>query len=128
MAATPENPRKAPFLAPAQQSADTSPMENRRENARASLHDEFCNKYIEGVPHLVRLVDLSAGGALVRRLLEPDSRDEAFPLELRLDGVTLWAWTKRVRRIGEHEALRFVSCDPIDRARLRSLLRTRAVA
>lgn len=83
----------------------------------------FANKYIDGTPHAVELLDASASGLLVRRILEPDTQATAFALELSLGGKVLWAWTRRVWCHGSREALRIVSADALDRARLRKLLR-----
>ena len=95
---------------------------------RARFRGAFANKYIEGIPHLVELVDVSASGLQVRRILEPESASMTYPLELSIGGVTLWAWTRRVWRRGNREALRMVSTDTVDRARLRKFLRAAMAA
>ena len=104
----------------------------RREDGRlvsARLAERvFANKYIEGIPHVVELLDISDGGVLLRRILEPSSPVETYPLELCIDNVTLWAWTRRVWRRGNREALRIVSADPFDRAKLRKLIREKRAA
>ncbi len=95
----------------------------RRTDGRARFAGIFANKYIDGTPHVVELLDVSAGGLQVRRILEPESATRTYPLELAIGGLTLWAWTRRVWRRGNREALRIVSADPVDRARLRKFLR-----
>jgi hypothetical protein len=100
----------------------------RRGDGRARFRGVFANKYIEGIPHLVEIVDVSASGLQVRRILEPESASLAYPLELSLGGVSLWAWTRRVWRRGNREALRLVSTDAVDRARLRKFLRAAIAA
>jgi hypothetical protein len=100
----------------------------RRGDGRARFAGTFANKYIEGIPHVVELLDVSASGLQVRRILEPESTSMTYPLELSVGGVTLWAWTRRVWRRGNREALRIVSADPLDHARLRKFLRTAIAA
>ena len=96
---------------------------DRRIDGRARFHGIFANKYIEGVPHVVELLDVSASGLQVRRILEPESPTQTYPLELSIGGVMLWAWTRRVWRRGNREALRIVSADTVDRARFQKFLR-----
>lgn len=100
----------------------------RRGDGRARFAGTFANKYIDGIPHVVELLDVSATGLKVRRILEPESASTTYPLELSLGGVTLWAWTRRVWRRGNREALHIVSADSIDRARLRKFLRAAIAA
>ena len=95
----------------------------RRGDERARFAGAFANKYIEGIPHVVELLDVSASGVRVRRILEPESTSLTYPLELCVGDITLWAWTRRVWRRGNREALRIVSADILDRARLRKFLR-----
>jgi hypothetical protein len=96
---------------------------DRRRDSRTRFGGIFANKYIDGIPHIVELIDVSSSGIHVRRILEPESPRETYPLELCIGGVTLWAWTRRVWRSGNREALRIVCADPFDRARLRKFLR-----
>jgi hypothetical protein len=96
---------------------------DRRGDGRARFAGVFANKYIDGIPHVVELLDVSASGLQVRRILEPESASMTYPLELSVGGVTLWAWTRRVWRRGNREALRIVSADTVDRARFRKFLR-----
>jgi hypothetical protein len=97
----------------------------RRVSGRASVVDAYANKYIDGVPHAVRLVDVSESGLRIRRLVswQPETTRDAFPLELWLGGSTLWAWTRRVWRWGPWEALTIVSADALDHARFKRFLR-----
>lgn len=101
---------------------------DRRGDGRARFAGVFANKYIDGIPHVVELLDVSSSGLQVRRILEPESTSMTYPLELSLGGVTLWAWTRRVWRRGNREALRIVSADAVDRARLRKFLRAAIAA
>jgi hypothetical protein len=99
----------------------------RRKDGRASFDGIFANKYIGGIPHVVELLDVSANGLQIRRILEPESAARTYPLEVCLTwgpsrGATLWAWTRRVWRRGNREALRIVSADSLDRARLQKFL------
>ena len=100
----------------------------RRKNGRATFAGIFANKYIDGIPHVVELLDVSASGLQVRRILEPESASLTYPLELSFGGHTLWAWTRRVWRRGNREALRIVSADALDRARLGKFLRAALTA
>ena len=96
---------------------------DRRQNGRTTFAGLFANKYIDGIPHVVELLDVSASGLQVRRILEPETKTETYPLEVCFGGSTLWAWTRRVWRRGNREALRIVSADALDRARLQKFLR-----
>ena len=101
---------------------------DRRTDGRARFRGTFANKYIDGIPHLVELVDISASGLQVRRILEPETTSMTYPLELSVGGVTLWAWTRQVWRSGDREALRMVSTDTVESARLRKFLRAAMAA
>ena len=101
---------------------------DRRTDGRARLRGIFANKYIDGIPHLVELVDVSASGLQVRRIREPETASMTYPLELSVGGVTLWAWTRQVWRRGTREALRMVSTDTVESARLRKFLRAAMAA
>ena len=100
----------------------------RRTDGRARFAGIFANKYIDGTPHVVELLDVSPSGVQIRRILEPESPTPTYPLELSIGGLILWAWTRRVWRRGNREALRIVSADALDRARLRKLLREAVTA
>ncbi len=101
---------------------------DRRRDGRARFEGVFANKYIDGTPHVVELLDVSASGLHVRRILEPESATLTYPLELSVGGVTLWAWTRRVWRRGNREALRIVAADAVDRARLQKFVRSAIAA
>lgn len=101
---------------------------DRRGDGRARCAGVFANKYIDGIPHVVEIIDVSATGLKVRRILEPENATLTYPLELSMGGATLWAWTRRVWRRGNREALRIVSADSVDRARLRKFLRAAIAA
>jgi hypothetical protein len=101
---------------------------DRRGDGRARFAGVFANKYIEGIRHVVEIIDVSATGLKIRRILEPENATVTYPLELSMGGVTLWAWTRRVWRRGNREALRIVSADALDRARLRKFLRAAIAA
>lgn len=102
-------------------------MEKRRaERTRLGI---FANRYIDGHPYAVEIVDASSSGLRVRTMLEPDTEGrETFPIEVRVDDVRIWAWTRRVWKNGDSEALRIVSADPLERARFKKLLRERSAA
>jgi hypothetical protein len=102
----------------------------RRVNSRARFAGTgvFANKYIDGIPHVVELLDASSSGLQIRRILEPESASMTYPLELSVGGVMLWAWTRRVWRRGNREALRIVSADTVERARLTKFLRAAIAA
>ena len=96
---------------------------DRRNGPRRTTRGLFANKYINGTPHVVELLDVSSRGLSLRTILEPDSAAEAYPLELALDGRVVWAWTRRVWRKGNREALRIMAADDLDVARLQKFLR-----
>lgn len=103
---------------------------DRRRDTRARLpaFAVFCwaNKYIDGIPHAVEILDVSGGGLRVRNILEPESKETSFPIELSVAGMRLWAWTRRVWKRGDREALAIVFADPVDHARFRHALRSPA--
>jgi hypothetical protein len=98
---------------------------DRRTTPRANLGTIFLNKYIDGFPHLVKLVDVSASGMLVRKVHEPDLPRDFYTVELGFPGrpERMWLWTRRVWDEGELVALRFLGIDPVDRVRLAKLVR-----
>jgi hypothetical protein len=91
---------------------------------RAHLGTILFNKYIDGFPHLVKLVDVSASGMLLRRFHEPDLPRAFYSVELGIPGrpERMWLWTRHVWSSGELQALRFVGIDPVDRVRLARLV------
>ena len=82
------------------------------------------NKYIDGFPHACRVLDISMGGMLVRRINEPETRTESCSLQLGLPGARdpMWIWSRPIWTRGNRQALRFVAMDPEDRARLATYL------
>jgi hypothetical protein len=93
----------------------------------------FANKYIDGMPYMVELLDASTDGIGIRRISEPEKPNEpeesgtnTFALEMCFDNIRFWAWARRVRRTGDREAYQILAADPLDRARLRKFLRTLA--
>jgi hypothetical protein len=97
-------------------------MQSDRRRAPRKRADILVNKFIDGWPHLARLVELSAGGCLLERVLEPDATRDVYPLELALPaslgGARLWLWARPVRSEHGRTAFRFVGLDPTDRATL----------
>jgi hypothetical protein len=92
----------------------------RRGEARARFDGLFVNKHIDGLPHLARVLDLSAGGMMVRKVLEPTLAQSFFAVELGIPWTDerFWIWTRCVRDWGDLQALRFVGLEADDRARL----------
>jgi hypothetical protein len=97
---------------------------DRRTMPRASLGTILLNKYIDGFPHLVKLIDVSGSGMLVKRFHEPDLARDFYAVELGVPGRSerMWLWTRHVWNHGELQALRFTGIDPMDRARLRKMV------
>jgi len=92
------------------------------------MRGTFANKYIDGMPFAVEVLDVSPSGLAVRRISEPETDSlDTFALELCVDGDhRMFTWARRVRRSGSKEAYRILAADPLDRARLRKFLRTLA--
>ena len=86
----------------------------------------FANKYIDGLPYAVEILDVSATGFAVRSIAEPSSAKDTFALELCLDDRRFFTWARRVRHDDDREAYQILAIDPFDRARLKKFLRTRA--
>ncbi|MBX3208839.1 MAG: PilZ domain-containing protein [Labilithrix sp.] len=99
---------------------------NRRREPRSPMRGAFANKFIDGRPYAVEVLDASPSGIAIRRISEPETTDrEGFVLELCVDGRhRLFAWARRVWRSGEREAYRILAADSLDRARLQKFLRT----
>ena len=99
-------------------------MRERRSSRRAGVNI-LLNKFIDGFPHACRALDLSMGGVLVKRIHEPQAERDFFPLQLGLPGQDpIWIWSRAVWTQGSCQALRFVSMDAEDRARLAVYLGT----
>lgn len=93
------------------------------------------NKYVDGVPHLCELLEVSMSGALVRGMGGPDAPRASYALELAADagdGASnrrVWLCATPVWRSGRYEALAFVGQSKMDRLKLASLIaETRAAA
>jgi hypothetical protein len=89
----------------------------------------FANKYIDGFPYAVEVLDASAGGLSIRPILEPTASDrerDAFTLELFLEDRSIFAWVRRVRQSDRDEGYKILSVDSLDRARFEKFLRTLA--
>jgi hypothetical protein len=102
--------------------------DDRRAAPRTRL-DLLFNRYIDGYPHLCRIVDVSETGLLLARIAGPVIEREFYPVEIGVledDDVErperLWLWTKQVWTSGEHQALRFLEVKDRDRAALRGLV------
>lgn len=101
----------------------------RRRTHRAHLGPLFCNKYIEGIPYLAEVVDLSPTGLLLRTTIEPDcSSASSFSIELDVPGnpTRLWLWGRTVRQGGGYHAIELIGTELFDRASLAQLVRWRA--
>lgn len=100
-------------------------MEHDRRRAPRKRTDMFVNKFIDGLPYVARLVEISPLGCLLERLLEPDVQRDLYPLELALPaslgGTRLWLWARPVWSDGRRTAMRFVGLDPVDCATLARL-------
>jgi hypothetical protein len=97
-------------------------MYEDRRRAPRKRADILVNKFIDGLPHVARLVEISALGCLLERIHEPEVRRDLYPLELALPadlgGTRLWLWARPVWSDAKRVALRFVGLDPVDRATL----------
>jgi|LNFM01.1.fsa_nt_gb hypothetical protein len=97
-------------------------MERERRRAVRRRADLFVNKFIDGLPHVARLIEISPLGCLLERVLEPEVKRDLYPLELslpaRFGGARMWLWARPVWTDAGRMALRFVGVDPLDRATL----------
>ena len=105
--------------------------EDRRQSPRQRV-DLLFNKYIDGYPHLCRILDVSEGGLLLARVNEPKVEREFYPVEIGLlepESVEtpkrVWLWAKQVWSDDGRQALRFVGIEERDKRALREML-TRA--
>ena len=96
----------------------------RRFQERAVFRGLFVNKHIDGLPHLARVLDLSAGGMMVRKVLEPALARTFFAVELGIPWTDerFWIWARCVRDWGELQALRFVGLPEHERSRLAEIV------
>jgi hypothetical protein len=97
---------------------------NRRIEDRARFAGLFVNKYVDGLPHLAKVLDLSAGGMMVRKVLEPELGRSFFAIELGIPwkGERFWIWARCVRDWGDLQALRFMGLRTDERARLAEIV------
>jgi hypothetical protein len=100
-------------------------MSDRRFADRASLGHIFVNKYVDGLPHIAALVDLSPSGCLIRKILEPLHGKSFYSLELEIPwrSERLWLWARCVRESNGVQALRFVGTSEEDREILAAVVR-----
>jgi hypothetical protein len=96
----------------------------RRVADRARFAGLFVNKFLGGIPHLARVLDLSATGMMVRKVLEPEIAQPCFALELGIPwrGDRFWIWARCVRNWGDLQAVRFLGLAEEDRARLADIV------
>jgi hypothetical protein len=102
-------------------------MTDRRSLGRREIEVLF-NKYIDGHPHLCRVLDLSATGLSAVQIGGPERRPDTFAVELRLpgDGRVLWVWARSVWKRGRSEGLEFVGLSATDARRIDRYLRVRS--
>lgn len=76
-----------------------SPQQNTRQHARARV-DLYVNKVTGDTQHVARVRDLSVGGMYMTKLLEPESEQMEFNVEMQIPGKdeVIWAGVKVVRR------------------------------
>jgi c-di-GMP-binding flagellar brake protein YcgR len=60
-------------------------MSDKRKNARVPL-DIYLNKYMGGVPYMVRTADISQEGVSLARLIEPEREARRVGLQFQLPG------------------------------------------
>lgn len=98
-------------------------MSPERRRAPRTPALRFANQYIDGVPHLADLLELSMTGALLRRVHAPDEDRAGYAIELLAeDGEPMWLCASSVWRHGDFEAVRFVETSSVDRLRLAGVL------
>ena len=99
-------------------------MSSERRSAPRTRVDLLANQYIDGVPHLADVLELSMTGALVRRMQAPDEDRAGYALEVAGEGGTepIWLCASSVWRVGDFEAVRFVEMAAVDRLRLAGVL------
>jgi PilZ domain len=97
---------------------------DRRFEERARFQGLFVNKHIDGLPHLARLLDLSAGGMMVRKVFEPELTRSFFSVELAIPWTDerFWIWARCVRETGDRQAIRFMGLRDEERARLAAVV------
>ena len=92
----------------------------------------FCQKFIDGVPQLAEVVDLSPNGLLLRTPRAGHKKSDRFSIALDVPGnpTRLWLWARTVRRghmgTSVEEAVELIGTELFDRASLAQLVRWRA--
>ncbi len=92
-------------------------MSDKRKAKRVPL-DIYLNKYIGGVPHLVRAADISQEGLSLSRLIEPQHEHKRVGLQFQLPGseeiiyaegevVREWVQLDAARSKNENSGVRF---------------------
>ncbi len=101
-----------------------SKVGDRRFEDRARFGGLFVNKHVDGHPHLARVLDLSAGGMMLRKVLEPARSKTSFAVELGIPWTDerFWIWARCVRDWGDLQALRFLGLRDEERARLAEIV------
>ncbi|HCF59318.1 MAG TPA: PilZ domain-containing protein [Myxococcales bacterium] len=61
-------------------------MINQRQSRRAPL-DVYLNKFIKGVPFMVRARDISTEGIYLTQLIEPENGDDKVGIQFSLPGT-----------------------------------------
>jgi hypothetical protein len=61
-------------------------MGDKRRSVRVEL-DVYLNKYIQGVPYMVRSKDISPEGIYLTQLIEPESDDQRIGVQFQLPGT-----------------------------------------
>jgi hypothetical protein len=98
-------------------------MSSERRIAPRARVDLLVNQYIDGVPHVADVLELSMTGALVRRVGGPDADRAGYAVQLAGDDCDpMWICAASVWRQGEFEALRFVEASLMDRLKLAAVL------
>lgn len=88
---------------------------DQRRDPRRPI-DILLNKYIDGQPHVCRAVNISRGGMLVHKVLEPEVPHLSVTVELELPGsqevLCLEAVVLGAERYSRSMAIRFVRMPP----------------
>ena len=100
-------------------------MRDRRYYPRARFAGVLLNKYIDGYPYAVEMLDLSERGMRIRQIREPNTRSQYFSLEVELPATTdhaegrrIWLWARQVWSRNGEQALRFVGLEDDERTAL----------
>ncbi len=103
--------------------------DSERRSAPRQRVDLLFNKYIDGMPHVCRTIDVSEGGLLLERVSEPEIDREFYPVEIGLMEASgdrpperVWLWARQVWTDGTRQALRFIGVEDRDLRKLNRLL------